>query len=223
MKKIRINPHLAIILATGSVWGMTEFLFGLGLQKCATLYTGAILTGIAFFWISFTWSVTRSIIPVLMITAIAITFKLFDAILLPVAWNHGSILNPIFAFLMQITGFILLISLFGSRFTKGSLDRVLLGAGAAAIAVALFPLVRFATGVPACLYAATNIPLVYHTAPVAIGITMITVPLGYFAAASYLKMIREKNTNLQHSFAYRFWSPAVIIGCLLVIILFRII
>ena len=221
MDKKLIKPHLGIILAAGSVWGLTEFAFGLGLQKCAALYTGAILTGLAFFWISFTWSVTRSILSVLMIMAIAMAFKMLDALLLPVAWNHGSIMNPMFAFSTQMAGFVILISLFGRRFRNGFLIRILVGAGAAAIAVALFPLVRFATGIPACLYATTSIPLVYHTAPVAIGIAMITVPLGYLAAGSYRKMILEK-AHTVHAPLYRFLSPAVMIGCLLVITLFRI-
>jgi hypothetical protein len=222
MKNKLVKPHLALIIATGSVWGMTEFLFGLGLQKCATLYTGAILTGLAFFWISFTWSVTRSIVPVIMIVAIAVAFKLLDALLLPVAWNHGSVINPMFAFVTQMVAFVLLISLFRKVFSKGPIYRSLLGAGAAIIAVAIFPLVKFATGVPACLYASTNTPLVYHTAPVAIVLSMITVPLGYLAATFYLKVIREKNPVLQHSFLHRIWSPAVMIGCLLLIALFRI-
>lgn len=221
MDKKLIKPCLGVVLAAGSVWGLTEFAFGLGLQKCATLYTGAILTGLAFFWISFTWSVTRSILSVLMIMAIAMAFKMLDALLLNVAWNHGSILNPMFAFFTQIVAFVILISFFSRSFRKGHRSRILFGAGAAALAVALFPLVRFATGIPACLYAATSIPLVYYTAPVAIGLTMITVPLGYLAAGYYRKMIPAGNLVLRKPL-YRFLSPAVMIGCLLAITLFRI-
>lgn len=222
MEKNRIRPFLGIILAVGSVWGMTEFVFGLGLQKCATLYTGSILTGLAFFWISFTWSITGRILPVVMIVAIAMAFKLLDAVLLPVAWNHGSILNPMFAFFTQMVGFVLLTALFSQRFRRSHLNRVLLGAGAAVTAVALFPLVKFATGVPACLYASTHIPLVYYTAPLAIGLSMITVPLGYLAAGPILNMIRDEKPLLQNGTLYRFWSPAITIGCLLIIVLFRI-
>ena len=53
MKTPAVRNNLGLIVAIGSVWGLTEFAFGMGLQKCATLYTGAILTGIAFFWLSF--------------------------------------------------------------------------------------------------------------------------------------------------------------------------
>ena len=51
MNRNTIKSNLGIIVVIGSVWGLTEFAFGLGLQKCATLYTGAILTGLAFFWL----------------------------------------------------------------------------------------------------------------------------------------------------------------------------
>jgi hypothetical protein len=79
MNKSATKTNLGLILAVGSVWGLTEFAFGMGLQKCATLFTGAILTGIAFFWLSFIWSITRKLLPILMIVGIAIGFKMLDA------------------------------------------------------------------------------------------------------------------------------------------------
>ncbi|MEN8230331.1 MAG: hypothetical protein ABFS38_19370, partial [Bacteroidota bacterium] len=185
MNKNALKSNLGIIMAIGSIWGLTEFAFGLGLQKCATLYTGAVLTGLAMFWLSFIWSTTRSFVPVLIIVGIAMAFKWLDALLLQVAWNHGSIVNPIYAFFTIMLGFILLMGLLRKQFTKSLMSRVLLGAGAAAIASALFPLAKFATGNPACLYAATNIPLVIYTAPVAIILSMITVPLGFRVATWY--------------------------------------
>ena len=149
-----LKSNIGIIMAIGSIWGLTEFAFGLGLQKCATLATGAILTGLAFFWLSFIWSITRHIIPILILVGIVVLFKWLDALLLPVAWNHGSIVNPIWAFLTVMMGFILLITLFRKRFPKTLMSRIMVGAGAATIACALFPLAKFITGSPACMYAA---------------------------------------------------------------------
>ena len=159
MKTTAVRNNLGLIVAIGSVWGLTEFAFGMGLQKCATLYTGAILTGIAFFWLSFIWSITRKVLPILIIVGIAMLFKFMDALLLPVAWNHGSILNPIFAFFTLMLGFLLFSSLFRKGFSSTLLSRVMVGAGAAVVATALFPLVKFATGTPACLYLNTHFPL----------------------------------------------------------------
>jgi len=217
-----LKSNLGIILAVGSVWGLTEFVAGMGLQKCASLYTGAILTGMAFFWVSFAWSLTRKLLPVLLIVGMAILFKLLDAALLPVAWNHGSILNPAYAIVTILIGFSLLILLFKNQFSKKLLHRILLGAGAALIATAMFPLVRFATGSAACFYASTNIPLAIYTAPVAILISMLTVPLGYQAAVRYAGRAREKS-SLKTSLISSLWSPAIVICCILIITLIRII
>lgn len=217
-----VKKNLGIIVAVGSVWGLTEFAAGMGLQKCATLFTGAILTGMAFFWVSFIWSLTKKLLPILIIVGMAILFKLFDALLLPVAWNHGSILNPAYAFLTILVGFSLLILLFKKQFTTKLVNRILIGAGAAIIATSMFPLVRFATGSAACFYASTNIPLAVYTAPVAIAISMLTVPLGYRAACWYSGIAMEPNQT-HPSFLARLWSPALMVSCLLIIILIRII
>lgn len=223
MKNPAIKNNLGIILAIGSVWGLTEFAFGMGLQKCATLYTGAILTGISFFWLSFIWSLTRKLLPILIIVGIVVLFKMLDALVLPVAWNHGSILNPVFAFFTIMLGFTLLISLFKKQFQTRQVNRILLGAGAAIIATALFPLVKFASGSPACLYAATNIPLAIYTAPVAVILSMATVPLGFRAAARYSGVVGENLPAHSSSIVVRFWSPAVVVCCLIIVTLIRII
>jgi len=223
MNNPSIKTNLGIILAVGSVWGLSEFAFGMGLQKCATLYTGAILTGVAFFWLSFIWSLTRKLLPILIIVGMVVLFKMLDAVLLPVAWNHGSILNPVYAFFTIMLAFSLLISLFKKRFQAKLVNRVLLGAGAAVIATALFPLVKFASGTPACLYAATSIPLAIYTAPVAILLSMVTVPLGFKAAAWYSGAVGENLLAHSSSFAARFWPPAVVVCCLIIVTLIRII
>jgi hypothetical protein len=223
MTSSAVKPYLGIIVAIGSVWGLTEFAAGIGLQKCATLYTGAILTGVAFFWVSFIWSITRKLLPILIIAGMAVLFKFLDALLLPVAWNHGSILNPAYALLTILIGFSLLMVLFKKHFSKRLLNRILIGAGAALVATALFPLVKFATGTVACFYAATNIPLAIYTAPVAIVISMITVPLGYLAAGWYTGKISATNRAHPATLLVRIWSPAVVICCILIITLVRII
>ncbi|MCK4748122.1 MAG: hypothetical protein KAT15_13830 [Bacteroidales bacterium] len=223
MDRNAIKSNLGVIAAVGSIWGLTEFLFGLGLQKCATLYTGAILTGLAFFWLSFIWSVMRSIIPVLIIVGIVMLFKMLDAVFLPVALNHGSILNPMYAFFTILVGFVILISVFRNRFSGKLMNRILVGAGAAMIATAMFPLVKFATGNPACVYAATNIPLAIYTAPVAILLSMITVPLGFKTATWYNSNIQGLHSDQPVTRLARLWSPAVVVCCLLIITLVRII
>ena len=43
MNKTALISNIGIIVAIGSIWGLTEFAFGLGPQKCATLMVGFIL------------------------------------------------------------------------------------------------------------------------------------------------------------------------------------
>ncbi|HER07793.1 MAG TPA: hypothetical protein ENO20_02680 [Bacteroides sp.] len=223
MDKNLIKSNLGIILAAGAVWGLTEFAVGLGLQKCGTLYSGAILTGIAFFWVSFVYSLTRSIFPVLIILAVVVFFKMLDAFLLPVTWNHGSILNPVFAFFMLAAGFLVLIALFRDRFFSALTNRIAVGAGAALVAALLFPLAGFVTGSKACVFAATNIPQSIYTAPVAMIIAMSTVPLGYFAARRYADYMSGSRHERTRPVLARLWAPAVVIGCLLIVTIVRLI
>lgn len=223
MKRTKIFPGFGIILAIGSVWGLVEFGAGLGLQKCAALMTGAILTGLSFFWLSLIWSISKRLLPVLLIVAIAMAFKWLDALLLQVAWNHGSVMNPMFAFFTAMTGFIILIILFKKGFSKNLRNRILIGGGAALIATALFPLVKFATGSPACTYAATNIPLAVYTAPIAILIAMITVPLGHRTAMWISREELPAKPAWPSTLISGLWSPALFLACVIIIIAVRMI
>ncbi len=223
MDRRSITSNFGVILAAGSLWGIIEFGAGIGLQKCATLATGAILTGLSLFWFSLIWTFTKRLIPVLIVLVIAMLFKWLDALLLHVAWNHGSILNPMFAFFTATAGFILIISLLRNRFFQNRLSRILTGGGAALVAMCLFPLVKFVSGTPACSYAATNIPLSVYTAPLAILIGMITVPLGHRTA---LWLSGEANPLKQEgslSLRAGLWSPTVFIACIIIMVATRMI
>ena len=68
-----------------------------------------------------------------------------------------------------------------------------------------------------------HIPLIIYTSPVAIILSMITVPLGFRAGTWYTEKIRDNNSGEPVSLLARLWSPAVVICCLLIITLVRII
>ena len=223
MERKSIFSSFGIILAIGSIWGLAEFGAGMGLQKCATLITGAVLTGLSFFWLSFIWSATKRLIPILMIVGIAILFKWLDALLLQVAWNHSSVLNPMFAFFTAMVGFMLLIGIFKNQFSGSIRNRILIGGGAALLAMCMFPLVKFTTGTPACTYAATNIPLAIYTSPIAVVLAMITVHLGYRAASWYYSENRRVSQIQNSTILHRLWSPAVFIACVMIMIVVRIV
>jgi len=217
-----LKNNLNAVLILGTVWGISEFAVGLGLHKCGVTLTGAILTGMAFLWLSMAYSLTGKVLPVLFILLIVSVFKFSDALFLDVGVTHGSILNPVFAFLTITVGFLTMLLLIKKRFTHKLIYRILTGAGAAFIAVFLFPMAGLFTGSAACVLPATSIPVSIYTSPVSIALSMITVPLGFYLAGKFQNNI-SKIRSLQHGFVSYIWSPLFFLVCLITITLIRII
>ena len=218
-KKITVN-HLSIALVAGSVWGFGEVALGAGLRSCAHLVSGSLMTGVAFFFIAATWSASRNILIPLLTVLVASLFKLFDAVLLSQPVMSGTIGNPVFAFILEGLAFVTLILLFRKIKWKRSTG-ALLGAGAALIAVGLFPLVKFATGIPACVYPNTAIPLSIYFSPVAIAFSALTVPLGLYVGARLSDRFEEKLKNIRFRFTAFLLTPATAGIFLLMILAFR--
>jgi hypothetical protein len=223
MDKINFRSDLGIALILGSVWGFAEAALGFGLQRCAAMVSGSLMTGVALFFIAAGWATTRRYHVPVIIVIVACLFKLFDASLLHLPIKNGAVANPIFAFFTEGLAIIALIAIFTDKRLKKRFSRVLLGAGSALIAVCLFPLVKYATGIPACLYAETSIPLSIFFAPVAIAVSAITVPLAFpagekirLAAASYETAAKQKVLRYMV-------TPATVILCLALIVIFRLI
>ena len=76
------------LVALGSVWGLSEAGLGLALETCARFISGSVMTGIAFFFISAAWARSKRFAGPALVTAIALAFKLLDAVWLglPVQW-----------------------------------------------------------------------------------------------------------------------------------------
>ena len=159
MKKSISSTHLIIALILGSVWGFAEVLMGAGLRTCAHLVSGSLMTGVALFFLATTWVITRNRLLLLLIVMLASLFKLFDAVLLSLPVMHGAIGNPIFAFWLEGLAIIALFTVFKNVKWNKTSQKALLGGGSALIAVALFPLVKYATGIPACVYPNSMMPL----------------------------------------------------------------
>jgi len=211
MKNKITSADFKMILIAGSVWGMSEVMMGAWLNGCAFKYTGAIMTGLAFFYMSFTLTATRKMISLLLLLTIAILFKMFDAVLLSVPVTHGSVMNPSFAFILEVLGFCILIAILGQRFFKNTRGRLIAGAGAAIIAVLLFPMAGFFTGSAACVVPGTQIPVSIYTSPLAIVLSMITVSAGFFAATR-LKTLQE-NGESKIPAIKMYWPEVVFAVC----------
>lgn len=223
MDKSNFKSDLGIALMLGSIWGFAEAALGFGLHRCAAMVSGSLMTGVALFFIAAGWAATRRFYVPVIIVLIACLFKLFDASLLNLPVIHGAVANPIFAFLTEGLAIIVLIAIFTDQRLTKKYSRVLLGAGSALVAVCLFPLVKYATGIPACVYAGTSIPLSIFFAPVAIAFSAITVPLAFpagekirLAAASYETVVKQKVLRY-------LVTPATVVLCLVLIVIFRLI
>jgi len=174
---------LGTLIALGSVWGLAEAGLGLAIGTCARFISGSVMTGVALFFISAAWARTKRVAGPALVTAIALAFKLLDAVWLGLPIKHGAIGNPMFAFVTEAAAFVVIALLIAEAWRKGAAGRVALGGLSALAAVNLFPLVRFATGVPACVAPGTTMPLSLAYAPIAVAVSALTVPLGFLAAA----------------------------------------
>lgn len=223
MEKTKFQPQLAIAIMLGSVWGLSEVLLGAGIKACAHTVSGSVMTGVALFFIAAAWVATKNFHIPVMVVLIACLFKLFDAVLLSLPVLHGAIGNPIFAFLLEGFAILLLIAVFRKQTWQKRSTRAFLGAGSALIAVAMFPLVKYATGIPACVYPGTAVPLSIFFAPIAILFSAFTVPVG-FVAGERISRIASLGTKrsifrLTGSLA----SPLTLVLCLALVALFRMI
>jgi hypothetical protein len=179
------------------------------------------MTGVALFFIAACWIISQSWRGVALLVLIAALFKLFDALLLSLPILHGAVANPIFAFIMEGAAFLIIVSLIRTRLSKNKTTQAFAGGLSALVAVNLFPLVKFATGIPACVAAGTGYPLSLYYAYIAVALSFITVPLGIMAGE---KIRAHESGSFSASGAKKLQfvaSPVAVIICLGIILLIR--
>jgi hypothetical protein len=214
---------IGIPIALGSVWGLSEAALGMGLRSCAALVSGSIMTGVALFFMAAGWIVSKKNWGVLLMVIVAALFKMFDALLLSLPLNHGAIGNPIFAFFTEALALLVLLSLLKEKVTKRPAGQALLGGLAAVLAVNLFPLVRYATGVQACVAPGTGYPLSLYYIHFAVLISFISVPLGFGAGAKISAFLSRPTGIRSERKIEQLLSPAALILSLLIITFLRLI
>lgn len=174
---------LGFLIVIGSVWGLAEAGLGLALESCAKLASGSIMTGVALFFIAAAWARTRRVTGPALVVGLALVFKLFDALLLGLPIKHGAVANPMFAFVIEGLALLIIVPFLADAWKRKAVGQAFLGGTSALLAVNLFPLVKFATGIPACVVPGGTTPLSLYYAPIAVGISLLMVPLGVLAAA----------------------------------------
>lgn len=209
------------ILVLGSVWGLSEAALGMYLRQCASTVSGSLMTGAALFFLAAAWAISPRYQAIAGMVVLASFFKLFDAMLLGLPVLHGAIANPIFAIAMEGAAFALLISVLQKGLLAKTAGRGLAGGLTALLAVNAFPLVKFATGIAACKVPGTAIPLSLYYAPIAIAVSMLTVPAGFWAGGRAVAL----ETRLAPSAPAKLgWaSPAIFVLCLAALTLLRLV
>lgn len=221
MNKSNPKPYLGMAIMFGSVWGLSEAALGMGLRSCASFISGSIMTGVALFFLATGWAVSRRVFGVFLMVLIASFFKLFDALLLSLPVNHGAIGNPIFAFFMEAIAFVIFISILKEKIIGKPAGQALLGGMAAVLAVNLFPLVKYATGIPACVVPGTGYPLSLYYIHLAALASFATVPLGFWVGTK-IEAIETRLIKAQAMKKLKYIiSPAALIICLVIIALLR--
>ena len=221
MKKSASKSFLGITVALGALWGLSEAGLGMGLRSCAAYVSGALMTGAALFFMAAGWMLTRKILAVASMICIAALFKMFDALLLSLPLNHGAIGNPIFAFVMEGLAFLMIVHILRRSLMQKPAGQALAGGTAALLAANLFPLVRFATGVPACVMAGTGYPLSLYYVHIAIAVSMVTVPAGFWVGARIQDWEGRLAANLSRKAINVILAPAGLVLCLAIIALIR--
>ena len=186
----------------GSLWGLSEAALGMYLRQCASTVSGSVMTGAALFFLAAAWALSPRARTVALMVGLAAGFKLFDALLLGLPVLHGAIGNPIFAIVVEGAAFALIIGVVSRSVTAKAAGQGLAGGLSALVAVNLFPLVKFATGVAPCV-AGTAYPLSLYYAPIAVALSALTVPLGLRAGAA-LAALETRPARL------RWLSPAAV-------------
>jgi hypothetical protein len=219
-----LNPQKTAwgpILVLGSLWGLSEAALGMYLRQCASTLSGSLMTGAALFFLAAAWAVSPRLQSIAGMVALASFFKLFDALLLGLPVLHGAIANPIFAMAMEGAAFFLLISIIRGDLAAKTAGRGLAGGLTALLAVNAFPLVKFATGIAACKVPGTSIPLAIYYAPIAIALSALTVPAGFWAGARVAAL--ETRLAPPGTARLRWVSSAAFVLCLAVLACLRLI
>lgn len=221
MKPNPVN-RLPFVFFLGSVWGLSECLLGIYLRQCASSISGSVMTAVAIFFLAASTQMSPSRLAILLMVILASFFKIFDAFLLSLPFLHGAVANPIFAFFMEALAFWLVIVFFNQSWQQKLIGQFVAGGFIALVAVNLFPLVKYVTGIPACVVPGTNYPLSLYYAPVAISLSAITFPLGLLFGKSLIVLEEKNSLASTYTWVRRILAPVSLLAGLVILIILRV-
>lgn len=215
------KSYLGIVIMLGAVWGLSEAALGMYLKRCASHVSGSLMTGAALLFIAASWIISKRILGIALLIVIASLIKMFDALLLGYPILHGAIANPIFAFFAEGAAFVLLVMVLRERMMKTPKGQALTGGMAALLAANLFPLVRFATGIPACVIPGTGYPLSLYYVHYAVLISLVTVPAGFWIGTKIEEFLIAPASTKAAWKVNTIFSPVIVAICMIIIVLIR--
>lgn len=217
------KSYLGLVVMLGAVWGLSEAVLGMYLKRCASHVSGSLMTGAALLFIAASWIISRRILGVALLIIVASMIKMFDALLLGYPILHGAIANPIFAFITEGAAFVVLLMILSDRLTQKPAGQALTGGMAALLAANLFPLVKYATGIPACVVPGTGYPLSLYYVHYAVLVSLITVPAGFWIGTKIEEFaVASAGDGFARKINYVI-SPAVLVFCMIVVALIRLV
>ncbi|MCX7974026.1 MAG: hypothetical protein N3B16_05930 [Candidatus Aminicenantes bacterium] len=209
------------VVLLGTIWGISECFLGIYLRQCASSISGSIMTGLAFFFLAIAFSYNRSRLTILLMVVLASLFKLVDALLLSLPIQHGAVANPLFAFLMEGLAFWIIITFFSQSWQQNFGSQLMSGAFMALAAVNLFPLVKYVTGISACVVPGTNYPLSLYYAHLAISLSALTFPAGLFLGRNLLILEEKGGLIYSNPWIKRALAPFSFLAGIGILIIFR--
>jgi hypothetical protein len=213
---------LSLLIAVAALWGLVEASLGMYLRgSCAPTITGSVMTGVALLFSSVGLAYSQRLwAPFIMLLVVTI-FKSFDAFLLHLPFKHGAVANPIFAFVTEVVALTFIFWILNKELRDKISGKALVGGLSALVAVNLFPLVKYFSGIPACVYPGTQYPLALYFAPIAIGISIITVPIGFYAGEKLRALVTEKKVTSLRPRLVWISAQILIVVCFITIIFLR--
>lgn len=223
MNPLNKSEKIWIAVVVGAVWGLAEALVGMYMRETPVYYlTGSIMTGIVALLLAFGYGAIRQFGLLFISLAVVVLFKGLDAWMLHLPALHGSVGNPLFAIVLEVLALVLVVNIIRPALKSKIHGQALTGGLYALIAVSAFPLVKYFTGLPACVVKGTTYPLSLYYSPFAIGLSMLTYPAGYFLGERLAALLSaEKPVAVTLHNRLRILLPGTAAALLMIAILIR--
>ena len=170
------------ILVLGGLWGLSEAALGMYLSACASTISGSVMTGAALFFLAAAWAVSPrpGQPPRWSRSPRASSWSTPCSSACPSSTAPSA--TPSSPSSWRARPSRSSSSVISKALAGKALGQGVTGGLSALVAINLFPLVKYATGVAPCV-TGTAYPLALYYAPIAVGLSFLTVPLGARAGA----------------------------------------